>query len=48
LNQLLPCVNNSDFISRFTHIKRQNKERLKKWVKENTGYDIPLDSLYDV
>jgi len=48
LNQLLPCVNNSDFISRFTHIKRQNKEKLKKWVKENTGYDIPLDSLYDV
>lgn len=21
---------------------------LKKWVKENTGIDIPLDSLYDI
>ena len=44
----MPQVNDSDFIKIFIHIKRQNKEKLKKWVKENTGYDIPLDSMYDI
>lgn len=22
--------------------------KLQKWVKEHTGFDIPLDSMYDV
>jgi len=29
-------------------IKRENKERLIHWVKNNCGIDISLDALYDV
>jgi len=29
-------------------VKKDNKARLKAWVKKETDIDIPLDSLYDV
>ena len=29
-------------------MKRNCKARLQKWVKDNTGYAIPLDACYDV
>lgn len=32
----------------FIQIKKECKMKLKKWVKTNTGIDIPLDSLYDI
>ena len=47
-SQLTPHATNPDFVKKFTEIKRQNKMLLQKWVKSNTGYDIPLDSLYDI
>lgn len=48
LRQLSSHSSNPDFIKRFAAVKRINKQRLQKWVKEHTGIDIPLDSLYDV
>lgn len=48
LEQLLGHCENSNFIKRFTEIKRNNKKRLQQWVKVKTGVDIPLDALYDV
>jgi len=35
-------------MNKFISIKKQNKVRLQKWVKEHTGFDIPIDALYDV
>ena len=29
-------------------IKRNCKKKLQKWVKEHTGFDIPLEALYDI
>jgi len=29
-------------------IKRENKIRLAYWVKENTGIEINIDSMFDV
>ena len=46
--QLTPQATNPCFVEKFSNIKRANKARLQKWVKENTGFDIPLDSLYDI
>ena len=37
-----------NFVNKFIQIKRDNKAKLKKWVKENTGIDIPIDAMYDV
>ena len=48
LRQLIPHSRNPAFVERFIQVKRDNKLRLKQWVKEHTGFDIPLDSLYDV
>ena len=41
-------LDDATFINKFIKIKRQNKKALQKWVKENTGISIPIDSLYDV
>lgn len=41
-------VENRAFVDNFEYVKRTKKQRLQKWVKDNTGIDIPLDSLYDV
>jgi len=48
LQQIVPYTSDKNFMNRFIQIKRQNKERLKAWVKQNTGYDIPVDAMYDV
>jgi len=48
LRQLSSHSKNPEFIKKFAAVKRENKQRLQKWVKEQTGIDIPLDSLYDV
>lgn len=29
-------------------MKKYRKERLREWVKKNTGFDIPVEALYDV
>mmetsp|Transcript_26895 Transcript_26895/g.40989 ORF Transcript_26895/g.40989 Transcript_26895/m.40989 type:complete len:445 (+) Transcript_26895:1426-2760(+) len=48
LTQLVPYASDKNFVNRFIHIKRQNKIKLQAWVKQNTGFDIPVDALYDV
>lgn len=48
LVQLKSYSTDKNFVKKFIDIKRENKVKLKKWVKENTGIDIPLDALYDV
>jgi len=48
LEQLSDQVDNSEFVTRFIEVKRQNKAKLQKYVRESTGIEIPLDSLYDV
>jgi len=48
LQSLSAYARKTDFVMKFAAVKRGNKERLRAWVKEHTGIDIPLDSLYDV
>jgi len=48
LQQLAPYATDKSFQDSFIEIKRQNKARLKAWIKEHTGFDVPLDALYDV
>ena len=48
LQQLVPYATDKAFQERFIEIKRENKAKLKAWIKEHTGYDVPLDALYDV
>lgn len=48
LQQLKPYAGDKNFVKQFQAIKRANKAKLQKWVKEQTGYDIPLDALYDI
>ena len=48
LAQLKSYSTDKNFVDRFIQIKRNNKMKLKKWVKDNTGIDIPLDALYDI
>jgi len=48
LRDLSPWADDKEFIEQFSNIKRENKKKLQLWVKKNTGYDIPLDAMYDV
>jgi starch phosphorylase len=48
LRSLSSQSSNPTFVKRFAEVKRENKRRLQKWVLDNTGINIPLDSLYDV
>lgn len=48
LQQLVPYATDKAFQDRFMEIKRENKAKLKAWIKEHTGFDVPLDALYDV
>ena len=48
LRELAAWSTDEKFVNRFIKMKRACKNRLKIWVKEKTGIDIPLDSLYDV
>merc|ERR1712127_247370 len=48
LQQLAPYATDKTFQDRFIDIKRQNKAKLRAWIKEHTGDDVPLDALYDV
>ncbi len=48
LKQLAPYARDKDFQRSFIEIKRENKRRLQRWVKETTGFDIPIDAMYDI
>jgi starch phosphorylase len=48
LQQLVPYATDPNFQDAFMKIKRNNKVHLAKMVKEKTGFDIPIDSMYDI
>lgn len=48
LQQIAPYAHDQRFLNEFIQIKRENKKKLKEWVKTHTGFDIPIDSLYDI
>lgn len=48
LEKLRPLVNDAAFVQAFRAAKRQNKERLSRWVSKNLGVSLNLDSLFDV
>ena len=48
LESLVPYANDANFMNSFIQIKRRNKQKLAEWVFKNTGFGIPIDSLYDV
>ena len=48
LRNLLPYANDKQFQEQFIQIKQENKAKLAAWVKEKTGYDIPINALYDI
>jgi starch phosphorylase len=48
LEQLKFHADNVEFVNKFATVKRANKERLRYFVKEKTGIDIPIDALYDI
>lgn len=41
-------LNNEDKLKEFMHIKRKNKMRLVKWVREHCNVEIDKDSLFDI
>jgi len=48
LKNLVPYATDKNFVQRFIEIKRNNKVKLQNWIKEHTGFDVPVDALYDV
>lgn len=48
LEKLAPYADDKNFVAKFIEIKRDNKQRLREWVKKNTGYDVPIDAMYDI
>jgi starch phosphorylase len=48
LRDLAPWSEDRDFVSKFQNVKRACKEKLAAWVKDKTGFTIPIDALYDV
>ncbi|MHB1315479.1 MAG: glycogen/starch/alpha-glucan phosphorylase [Christensenellales bacterium] len=48
LEQLLPFKDDAAFCKEYDAVKRQNKARLAKWLKEHQGVVIDTDSIFDV
>ena len=48
LKRLIPLADDADFRARFAAIKRANKVRLIGLIKQKTGVDVDVDSLFDV
>ena len=48
LSELEPYSGDSEFINAFRSAKRQNKQRLARWVRSNLNVNLNLDSLFDV
>ena len=48
LEKLRPMADDPAFVLAFRAAKRQNKERLARWVNKNLGVSLNLDSLFDV
>ncbi len=45
---LRPLVDDAAFVAAFRSAKRQNKERMARWVNKHLGISLNLDSLFDV
>lgn len=48
LRELVAACDDEDFMERWREVKRNNKVRLQKWVKDHTGIDIPVNAMYDI
>lgn len=48
LEQINALEKDDSFITAFRATKRQNKQRLARWVRNNVNVDLNLDSLFDV
>ncbi len=48
LKKLEAFADDSTFLEKLDKVKRKNKERLAKYVKENLGLDISSDSIFDI
>jgi starch phosphorylase len=48
LRQLVPYATDKTFVDQFIEIKTANKIALAKWVKEKTGYVIPINAMFDI
>lgn len=48
LAKVEPLGSDEHFITAFRAIKRQNKQRLARWVRNNVNVELNLDSLFDV
>lgn len=47
LSRLMPYVNDQDLQERFINVKRERKEILAKYVKDNLGIEVNVDSIFD-
>lgn len=48
LRELSAYATEDAFVEKFIEVKVQNKLKLKQFVKERTGIDIPVNALYDI
>ncbi|HQZ37517.1 MAG TPA: glycogen/starch/alpha-glucan phosphorylase [Vicinamibacterales bacterium] len=48
LTRLAPQAERPEFRARFLDVKRENKQRLKRLIRERTGVDVNEDSMFDV
>ena len=48
LKKLVPYADDPESRREFAQIKRQNKIRLAKYIKEHNGIDVNVDSIFDV
>lgn len=48
LADLIKFKGDKKVLGEFAKIKRENKERLAKYIKENNGIDVNVDSIFDV
>lgn len=48
ISKLAPYINDKNARDEFLEIKRQNKIRLAKYIKEHNGIDVDVDSIFDI
>lgn len=48
LKKLAPLANNPDFRREFAAIKRSNKEQLAALIKDRTGVNVNINSMFDI
>ena len=48
ISKLAPYMNDKSARDEFLEIKRQNKIRLAKYIKEHNGIDVDVDSIFDI